>query len=149
LTEARRCHRAVQTARAAIRLVAMLLLGAFALTTHAGPRDELKSIRGRIEALQKQLSESESSQAQAADALKDSERAVSETSRKIYQISGQRRSVNAALTRLQARARALESSIEEAQAMLERLLYQQYVGGQSDAIKLVLNGKDPNDIARQ
>jgi len=35
------------------------------------------------------------------------------------------------------------------QAVLERLLYQQYIGGQSDAVKLVLNGKDPNEIARQ
>ena len=149
MTEARHRHRANHAILAATRLVALLLLAASSLTTQAGPSDDLKSVRGRIEALQKQLSESENSQAQAADALKDSERAVSQTSRKIYEISGQRRSVNAALSRLQARARGLESNIEEAQAMLERLLYQQYVGGQSDAIKLVLNGKDPNEIARQ
>ena len=115
----------------------------------AGPQDELKDIRGRIEALRKQLTESESSKAEAADALKDSERAVSETSRKLYQISGQRREVNTALSRLQARARAAEGNIAEEQVTLSRLLYQQYVGGQSDALKLVLTGEDPNEIARQ
>ena len=115
----------------------------------AGPQDELKDIRGRIDALRKQLTESESSKAEAADALKDSERAVSETSRKLYQISGQRREVNTALSRLQAQARAVESDIADEQETLGRLLYQQYVGGQSDAIKLVLNGEDPNEIARQ
>ncbi|MEO8165411.1 MAG: peptidoglycan DD-metalloendopeptidase family protein, partial [Betaproteobacteria bacterium] len=83
------------------------------------------------------------------DALKDSERAVSQTSRKLYQISGQRREVNGALSRLQARIRDLESSIAEEQSILAKLLYQQYLGGQSDAIKLVLNGEDPNEIARQ
>ena len=124
----------------------MMAVSAAAL---AGPQDELKDIRGRIEALRKQLTESESSKAEAADALKDSERAVSETSRKLYQISGQRREVNTALSRLQAQARAVEGDIADEQDTLGRLLYQQYVGGQSDAIKLVLNGEDPNEIARQ
>ncbi len=115
----------------------------------AGPQDELKDLRGRIEALKKQLTESESSKAEASDALKDSERAVSETSRKLYQISGKRRDVNTALSRLQSRARVVENNIADEQATLGRLLYQQYVGGQSDVIKLVLNGEDPNEIARQ
>ena len=136
-------------AAAATRFAAALFLAAVWSTTQAGPRDELKDIRDRIEALRKRLTESESSKAEAADALKDSERAVSQTSRKLYQISGQRREVNTALSRLQSRTRVLESNIAEEQATLGRLLYQQYVGGQSDAIKLVLNGEDPSEIARQ
>ena len=126
-----------------------LLLAAFSFGSQAGPQDELKDIRSRIEALRKQLTESESSKAEAADALKDSERAVSETSRKLYQISGQRREVNTSLSRLQSRIRTAEDNIAGEQGTLGRLLYQQYVGGQSDAIKLVLNGEDPNEIARQ
>ena len=126
-----------------------LFLVAVSAGALAGPQDELKDIRGRIEALRKQLTESESSKAEAADALKDSERAVSETSRKLYQISGQRHEVNTALSRLQSQSRAVESDIAGEQATLGRLLYQQYIGGQSDAIKLVLNGEDPNEIARQ
>ena len=129
--------------------LAVLFLMVASAAVQAGPQDELKDIRGRIEALRKQLTESESSKAEAADALKDSERAVSETSRKLYQISGQRREVNTALSRLQARARAVEGNIADEQVTLSRLLYQQYVGGQSDAVKLVLNGEDPNEIARQ
>ena len=126
-----------------------LFLAAVSAGALAGPQDDLKDIRGRIEALRKQLTESESSKAEAADALKDSERAVSETSRKLYQISGQRHEVNTALSRLQSQSRAVESDIAGEQATLGRLLYQQYIGGQSDAIKLVLNGEDPNEIARQ
>ena len=132
-----------------VRIVAALLLAAISPALQAGPKDELKEIRDRIEALQKQLTESESSKAEAADALKDSELAVSQTSRQLYQISGQRREVNSALSRLQTRARIVESSIAEEQVVLGRLLYQQYIGGQSDALKLVLTGEDPNDIARQ
>jgi murein hydrolase activator len=136
-------------AAACIRFAAALLLAAISPALQAGPKDELKEIRDRIEALQRQLTESESSKAEAADALKDSELAVSQTSRKLYQISGQRREVNSALSRLQTRARIVESSIAEAQVVLGRLLYQQYIGGQSDALKLVLTGEDPNEIARQ
>ena len=129
--------------------MAALFTMAVSTGAQAGPQDELKDLRGRIEALNKRLTESESSKAEASDALKDSERAVSETSRKLYRISGQRREVHTALSRLQSRARVVESNIADEQATLGRLLYQQYVGGQSDAIKLVLNGEDPNDIARQ
>ena len=59
--------------------LAVLVLMVASAAVQAGPQDELKDIRGRIEALRKQLTESESSKAEAADALKDSERAVSET----------------------------------------------------------------------
>ena len=130
-------------------LMSALFMMAVSAAARAAPQDELKDIRSRIEALKKELRESEDSKADAADALKDSERAVSETSRKLYQISGQRREVNTALSRLQSRIRAVESNIAEEQVTLGRLLYQQYVGGQSDAVKLVLNGEDPNEIARQ
>ena len=129
--------------------IAILVFAAMPELSLAGPADELKNIRGRIQALQKQLTESESSKSEAADALKDSERAVSQTSRKIYQISGQRREINTALSRLQVRIQAVEKDIADEQAVLERVLYQQYVGGQSDTIRLALNGEDPNEIARQ
>jgi septal ring factor EnvC (AmiA/AmiB activator) len=136
-------------AASATRVMVVLLLLTVSAPGQAGPKDRLKEIRDRIETLKKQLTESESSKAEAADALKDSERAVSETGRKLYQISGQRREINTALSRLQVRIGALESNIADEQDVVSRLLYQQYAGGQSDAIKLVLNGEDPNEIARQ
>jgi septal ring factor EnvC (AmiA/AmiB activator) len=113
------------------------------------PKDELREIRSRIEALKKQLDESVNSKADAADALKHSERAVSETSRKLYRLTSQRKEVNAELSKLQARMHVMEGEIAGEQATLSRLLYQQYIGGESDAVKLVANGQDPNEIARQ
>jgi septal ring factor EnvC (AmiA/AmiB activator) len=149
LSAERKNPRSFPAAAAALFIVKALFMMAISAGAQAGPQDELKDIRGRIEALKKQLTESEGSKAEAADALKDSERAVSETSRKLYQISGQRREVNTALSRLQARIRVAQGNIADEQVTLGRLLYQQYVGGQSDAIKLVLNGEDPNKITRQ
>ncbi|HEV8646060.1 MAG TPA: peptidoglycan DD-metalloendopeptidase family protein [Burkholderiales bacterium] len=127
----------------------MFALAAFAAPAQAAPKDDLEELRSRIGALQKQLAESEESKAEAGDALRESERAISETNRKLYQLTDQRRDINAALTKLRARARTVESDIAAEQATLSNLLYRQYVTGQSDAIKLVLNREDPNEIARQ
>ncbi|HEX7812217.1 MAG TPA: peptidoglycan DD-metalloendopeptidase family protein, partial [Burkholderiales bacterium] len=113
------------------------------------PKDQLRELRERIEAVQKRLTESEESRAEAADALKNSERAISETNRKLYQLSGQRRAANSSLSRLQEQARDVEAEIAREQRSLGQLLYRQYLSGQSDAIKLVLNREDPNEIARQ
>ena len=115
----------------------------------AAPKDQLRELRERIEAIQKRLTESEESRASAADALKDSEHAISETNRKLYHLSGQRRVANNSLSRLQAQSREVEANIAQEQRSLGQLLYRQYLGGQSDAIKLVLNREDPNEIARQ
>jgi septal ring factor EnvC (AmiA/AmiB activator) len=130
--------------------VALLFaLAALAVPAQAAPKEELEELRGRIGELQKQLADSEESKAEAGDALRESERAVSETNRKLYQLAEQRRQVNAALTKLRSRARTVEADIAAEQATLSNLLYQQYVTGQSDAVKLVLNREDPNEIARQ
>lgn len=115
----------------------------------AAPKDELRELRERIQALQKRLTQSEGSRAEAADALKDSERAISEANRKLHQIAGQRRAANQALAKLQAQARDVEAEIAREQQALGRLLNRQYRSGQSDALKLVLNREDPNEIARQ
>lgn len=111
--------------------------------------EELRELRERIGELQKQLAASEETKAEAADSLKESERAISETNRRLYQLSGQRREANAALAKLQAQSRGTEGDIAKEQALLGKLLYRHYVGGQSDALKLVLNREDPNEIARQ
>lgn len=133
-------------ALASMALVAPVLLAGPA---HAAPKDQLRELRERIEAVQKRLSESEESRASAADALKNSEHAISETNRKLYVLNGQRRAANSSLSRLQAQAREVEANIAREQRSLGQLLYRQYLGGQSDAIKLVLNREDPNEIARQ
>ncbi|MGH8677826.1 MAG: murein hydrolase activator EnvC family protein [Burkholderiales bacterium] len=110
---------------------------------------ELEELRSRIEALQKELEKSEETRAEAADALRESEGAISRTNRRLYQLSNERRELNAALARLQVQARQLESRIEQERGLLSRLVYRQYVAGQPESLRLMLNRQDPNEIARQ
>ncbi|MEQ1881310.1 MAG: peptidoglycan DD-metalloendopeptidase family protein [Burkholderiales bacterium] len=131
----------------------MLVLGGALLAAspwlQAGPREDLKELRDRIESLQRQLSESEETRAEAAEALNQSERAIGQTLRKLDELVSRRRQASAAVSKLQGQAGAVQEAIASEQAALGKLLYRQYVGGQSDVLKLVLNRQDPNEIARQ
>jgi murein hydrolase activator len=135
------------------RQLTLLVLGGALLAVspwlQAGPREDLKELRDRIESLQKQLSESEETRAEAAEALNQSERAIGQTLRKLDELVSRRRQASAAVSKLQGQANAVQEEIASEQAALGKLLYRQYVGGQSDVLKLVLNRQDPNEIARQ
>lgn len=135
---------------------ALLLLAVFCagIARAAAPattaqRQELNELRQRIEALQRTLGESEETKNEAVDALRESERAISETNRTLRDLGEEQRTVNARLAGLQAQSGSTSGEIKTQQTRLGRLLYQQYIGAQPDAIKLLLNREDPNQVARQ
>ena len=111
--------------------------------------EELKQLRGRIDALQKRLAASEETKSEAADALRESEHAISETNRKLRELAGQQREIREQLTAMRSQSRRMSAEIEAQQERFARLLYQQYTGAQPDALKLLLNREDPNRIARE
>lgn len=130
----------------------ILLLGAgaaAAATSATRAKEDLRELRGRIEALQKRISGAEESRTEAADALKESERAISDASRKLRDLAQQSLQADRRLAGLRAGRRENETALQAQQALLERLLYQQYLGGRSEPLKLLLNRENPNQIARQ
>ncbi|MBI4190053.1 MAG: peptidoglycan DD-metalloendopeptidase family protein [Betaproteobacteria bacterium] len=136
-------------------LLALLILPALCSAAAAAApagnaqKEELRQLRGRIDALQKRLAASEETKSETVDALRESERAISETNRALRELAGQQRAVNAQLAELQGQSDRTAADIDAQQARLARLLYQQYVGAQPDALKLLLNREDPNRIARE
>lgn len=131
------------------RILIALLVSSLAGAADAGPRDQLKELRGRIDELQKQLTESEESKSEAADALRETERAISEANRRLFELAGQQRELKSALARLEARKARTLDGVEAQQALLAKLLYHQYLSGQPEPLRLLLNRQDPNEIARQ
>ena len=139
--------------RAAAVLLSLLAAAPAALPA-AGPagakeQKELRELRGRIAALQKRLADAEESKSEAVDALKESERAISDANRALRELSGQARQVDARLAKVRAESGVGQRALKEQQALLARLLYHRYVGGQAEPLKLLLNREDPNQIARQ
>lgn len=137
---------------ARIALLPVVLLASsttLAAATTARATEELRELRGKIEALQKQLADAEESKTEATDALKASERAISDANRTLRELGQQSGAVNQRLAELRAETHRGEESLQSQQALLARLLYQQYLGGRTEPLRLLLNREDPNLIARQ
>ncbi|MCX8146223.1 MAG: peptidoglycan DD-metalloendopeptidase family protein [Azovibrio sp.] len=114
----------------------------------ADKREDLKELRSRIEHLRKELSASEESRADAADQLRQVERQISEGERQLRAMQRDQMRLQRTLADLNRQARELEDTLQQQQAQLERLLYRQYIQGSPDALRLLLNGDDPNQMAR-
>lgn len=114
----------------------------------ADKKEDLKELRGRIDSLRKELSASEESRADAADQLKQAERQISEAQRKLLDLQKNQTRLQNTLQDLSRQSREQESTLAQQQSQLERLLYRQYLQGSPDALQLLLNGDDPNQLAR-
>ena len=118
-------------------------------STHALQQEELDNLRKHISVLQKELEKTTESQSEAADELRESERAISHGKRKLAELSLQHRAADHTLGALRQQAQQLERDMQSQQAMLGKLLYQQYLGGKQEYFKLLLNNHDPDQAARE
>lgn len=127
------------------------MLIAFALAgppSWADSKTELQSLRERLQKLQQEYQRTRESGAEAADALKQSERAISETGRKLHRLEREQREVQAALKTATTEAEQTSAEIRERQTRLSEMLRQAYMRGGGDALKLLLNGQNPDQAAR-
>lgn len=141
-------------------LAALLALAAIAWSPLAGAatspaktqdeaREQRRELRERISALQKKLAAAEETKSEASDALRESEQAISEANRELRQLTRQSRESNAKLGALRKSSQDTGNTLRAQQDLLGRMLRQQYLQGQSDALRLTLNREDPNEMARQ
>ena len=109
---------------------------------------DLQELRGRIEALRKDLASNEENRADAADRLRESEREISNLQRSLHRLGNQRGELQARLNDLGRQSQELGATLNQQQAQLEKLLYRQYLRGNPDTLHIALNGDDPNQMAR-
>ena len=109
---------------------------------------DLGELRSRIEGLRKELSTSEESKADAGDRLRESERQISRLQRELHELGDQRGQLQKKLQNLEQQSKELSSTLVQQQSQLEKLLYKQYLRGSPDSLQLLLNGDDPNQLAR-
>lgn len=117
-------------------------------TSQSADPAELERLRGRIETLSKNLEGEEASRVEAADSLKESERAISEANRGLLGLTLQQREVQGRLKELGTQSRRTESGIAAQRERLGKLLARQAALGERDYFKLVFNGGDPYAVAR-
>jgi murein hydrolase activator len=126
----------------------------FSVMAEANPsaaksKAELDAIHKKIEALNKELNTSREAHKDAADELKDSEKAISEANRKLHQLNQQEKKNRETLASLEKQQASILEKLETQQQLLGKQLYQQYLHGQQSPLQIILEQQDPNEIARQ
>ena len=130
----------------------VLLLLCWPLSAVANQADrkqsELEALKQRLQTLQQAFRSTQADRQEAADALRESERAISSGVRQLHQLDSERQRTQTDLQALTQQADATAERIRQQQARLAQALKGAYQRGQGDALKLILNGADPNQTAR-
>lgn len=130
----------------------LLLLACLPAVAAARDGGNLKEQQGelkqRIESLRRDLSKTEESRSQAVDQLRETESAISDANRRLHELASERSGVQAELSDLESQGQRLDRQTAAQQQQLSRLLGRQFTGGDSDALRLMLAGRDPNQAAR-
>lgn len=109
---------------------------------------ERAELQQQLKALKADINKTENAKDHAADALAESERAVSEANRSLRDLQSEQADTEARLQQLYAKRAALEAEVEKQKQRLSGFLKRQYMHGDSDRMKLLLSGDNPNRINR-
>lgn len=112
------------------------------------PKQALSDVQERLEALKKQLSNSQEAHKDAADALKDSEVAISLSNKKLYEINQRQQQNKETLAQLASDSISANQTLSQQQLLLSSQLYQQYIHGKQSYVQMILQSEHPSEIAR-
>ncbi|MDR3430122.1 MULTISPECIES: murein hydrolase activator EnvC family protein [Silvimonas] len=112
-------------------------------------QSELQDLRGQIDQLKHDLANNESHRKDAADALQQSEKAISDANRVLNDLSSQRQLTSAQLAQMEIDIGNTRNSIRDSQKRLAGLLNSRYRTRELEAWRLVLNQQDPNQTSRE
>lgn len=120
-----------------------------ASTTYADQQQALENLRKRITRMQQAMEKTSESRSEAGDALRQSERAISTSNRKLKELSTLQQEANQRLASLKSRESTLRSNIRDQQTLLEALLVRQYQESGHPSLGVLLQARDPNQINRE
>ena len=111
-------------------------------------KDELNDVKQKIEAVKKELESNQAAHHDAADALKESETAISAANQKIHEITKQQKQNQNTLSTLKKQSLNINEQLADQQKQLSQMLYEQYAEGNQSYTRLILQNKNPSQIAR-
>ena len=111
-------------------------------------KENLSDLHEKITVLKKELDNNQAAHKDAADALKDSETAISSANKKLREINQQQNKNKNTLSTLKKQSLTLNENLGEQQKRLNSLLRQQYMHGNQSYTQLILQNKNPSEIAR-
>ena len=111
-------------------------------------KEDLGDLQQKIQALKKELDNSQAAHKDAADALKDSETAISQANKKLFEINQKQKQNKNTLVSLKKESLGLNEKLAAQQKQLSSLVRQQYTHGSQSYTKLLLQNKNPSQISR-
>ncbi|MBB3223741.1 peptidoglycan DD-metalloendopeptidase family protein [Pseudoduganella umbonata] len=114
----------------------------------AAAEAERAALQQKLNALKRDIGQTESAREDAADTLAESEQAISNANRQLRELADETATTTAKITELSAERERLAATIASQKGQLAKLLREQYVAGNEDRIKLLLSGDNPNRINR-
>ncbi|HSI24760.1 MAG TPA: peptidoglycan DD-metalloendopeptidase family protein [Methylotenera sp.] len=111
-------------------------------------KEDLSDLHEKINALKKELDSNQAAHKDAADALKDSETAISSANKKLREINQKQNKNKNTLSTLKKQSLTLNEKLSQQQKRLSSLLRQQYMHGDQSYTQLLLQNKNPSEIAR-
>ncbi len=110
---------------------------------------ERAELQQKLANLKRDIDKTETAKGNAADALAESEQAISKANRSLRELSQEQAGTESKLNVLVKQQAELSGVVNSQQAQLSKLLRDQYVAGNEDRIKLLLSGDNPNRINRE
>ncbi len=111
-------------------------------------KEDLSDIQTKIQALKKELNSKQEAHKDATDALKDSETAISAANQKLHDINQKQQQNKSTLNSLKKQSININDKLGQQQQQLSDLLRQQYMHGNQSYTQLILQDKNPSEIAR-
>ena len=111
-------------------------------------KEDLSDIQRKIQALKKELDNNQEAHKDATDALKDSETAISAANLKLHEINQQKNKNKTQLNSLKKQSLNIHDKLGQQQQQLNNLLRNQYMHGNQSYTQLILQDKNPSEIAR-
>ncbi len=112
-------------------------------------KENLSELQTKINALKLELDHNQKAHVDATDALKTSETAISQANQKLADINKKQKKNKIALKTLNKQSHNLNKDLSAQQARLNQLVNQLYRRGNQSYTKLILQNKNPSQIARE
>jgi len=111
-------------------------------------KEDLGDIQQKIQKLKEELDNNQAAHKDATDALKDSETAISAANQKLHEINQKQQQNKNQLNSLKKQSLNINDQLGMQQQQLSSLLRQQYMHGNQSYTQLILQDKNPSEIAR-
>jgi septal ring factor EnvC (AmiA/AmiB activator) len=110
---------------------------------------ERTELQQKLADLKRDIDRTEDAKDRAADALAESEIAISQANRALRELRQEQAATEARLQDLSGTQAELAKTVDAQQQRLAQLLRGQYIAGNQDRVRLLLSGDNPNRISRE